>query len=687
MTTPQSSPRFSVGIDIGGTFTDFSLWRADQQRFITAKVPTDRANPAEGVMLGLQGLASANGIPLDQLDTFVHGTTIGLNTLINRDGARLGLLVTRGFRDLLVIQRLRIPTPYNWRSGRPAPLIPRRHVFEVTERTGPDGTIEQPVALEDIDAAIVAARAANLEGLVICFLHSYRNPANEAAAAAHIRATAPALLPCCSHEAWPRMREYERAIIAMMNAYVTPRIDSYLADLETKLAVARVPARPYITQSAGGIVTASTARTRPVDTLLSGPAAGVVGALHVAREAGIQDVITLDIGGTSADVAFIEGGRARISQTEHVADFPLLMPVIGVSSIGAGGGSVITVDAAGILRIGPASVGADPGPACYGRGGTRPAVTDAFLAGGFLNPATFAGGQVPLSLPAAIAAMAPIAAALARDLPASIDAVIEVAVSAIYAELSNLAARQGVSPADYVLMPFGGAGPLLAGRVAEELGISRILVPASPGTLCSLGALLSDVAKPFIRSIAQPLAALPGQLAPLLAGLARQAADWLAHESPGLASNHVTIAADMRYLGQSYEIDVDLAPAWLETENVTAIAAAFHARHRVMFSHANELAPIELVDLRLTIAGVTPKPVPATEAHRSAALPLCAPATRDVALGGRMHPTPIHDRASLQHPIAGPAIIEQTDTTIYLPPGWTARPHGSGALMLERTGN
>lgn len=682
----MTSPQHSLGIDIGGTFTDLSLWRADEERFITLKVPTTRARPAAGVIAGLELLATEHGIRPADIGYFVHGTTIALNTLIERDGARLGLMVTRGFRDLLVIQRLRMPTPYNWRTGRPEPLLPRRHVFEITGRLGPDGAEETPFREEDVDAAIEAARAAGLDGLVVCLMHAYRNPMHEQRARDRVRARAPDLFVCCSHETWPRMREYERALISIMNAYVMPRIDGYLGDLETLLADMGLPARPFITQSAGGIVTAASARRNPVETLLSGPAAGVMGAIHAASLVGVRDFITLDIGGTSADVAFVDGGSPRISQTEHVADFPLLMPVVGVSSIGAGGGSVITVDETGVMRVGPGSVGADPGPVCYGRGGTMPAVTDAFLVGGFLNPDSFAGGHLPLSVDAARTALRPLAERLQRNEAQTVEAVIQVTASSIYAELSNLAAKQGVSIADYAMLPFGGAGPLLATIVAEELGITRILVPAAPGTLCSLGALLSDVSKPFVRSIVQPLTGAADDLAAAFRGLGAEATAWLVSEAPGLAAQRFEVAADMRYLGQSFEIDVAVEPRWLEDGDLGTIADAFHRRHRSMFAHADEAAPVEIVDLRLTIVGTTAKPA-VREAPRNAAGTLAAHGTRAVVVGGRFQTVPIYLRRDIpvDARFAGPVIVEQDDSTVYVAPGWLATAHPSGTLIMERT--
>jgi N-methylhydantoinase A len=579
-----------------------------------------------------------------------------------------------------------MPTPYNWRTGRPAPLLPTRHVFEITERVGPSGEVESELNESDVGDAVAAARSEGLQGLVVCFLHAYQQPRHESQARDLIAARAPDLAVYCSHEIWPRMREYERAIISIINAYVAPRMEAYLGDLEHRLVQAGVPARPFITQSAGGIVSAKSAQRRPVDTLLSGPAAGVMGAVHAARRAEISDFITLDIGGTSADVAFVENGRPRISQSEHVADFPLLMPVIGVSSIGAGGGSVLSVDAAGVLRAGPASVGADPGPVCYGRGGSIPAVTDAFLVGGFLNPETFAGGRVPLSAEKAEAALRSLSQALGRDTAGTVEAVVQVTVSSIYAELSNLAAKQGVSPRDYALLPFGGAGPVLATRVAEELGIRRIVVPLAPGTLCSLGAVLADVSKPFIRSVSRPLDHSMEFLRERFAELSQEAGAWLASEAPDLVERRVELSADLRYLGQSYEIDVTLDPTWITQGDTQAIASAFHSQHRAQFAHADLTAPVEMVDLRLTIVGVTEKAVAqdsAVVAPRGAA----AAASRPTVIGGRFVDTPIYRREGL-HPGAaftGPAVVEQVDTTIVVGSEWSARVHPSGALILERT--
>jgi len=677
--------RYRIGVDIGGTFTDFSAFDTETGRLIGWKSPTVPGNPVEGLERGLDGLAQAHGIAPGAVGYFVHGTTIAVNTLIERKGAKLALFVTAGFRDLLIIQRLHVPRPQYWYGGRPEPLVPRERVFEIAERLRADGSVHEALSADSVRQAVAAARAADAEAIVICFLHAFRNPAHELAARAIVEREAAGLIVCCSSQIWPRMREYERAIVSIVNAYVMPRVAGYLGQLEGRLAQAGVPAVPYITRSNGGVMTARGARAQPAETLLSGPASGVIGAIAVASRSGIRDLITLDIGGTSADVAFVENGTAQVSQQEHVASFPIMMPVIGVSSIGAGGGSVIVVDDAGVLRIGPESVGSDPGPACYGRGGTRAALTDAFLVGGFLNPQTFAGGRVALDAAKAGAVMTGVASRLGTDAAGAVDGVLRVATASLYAELSNLAAARGVDVRDYTLVPFGGAGPLLACRVADEIGMTKVLVPPSPGTLCALGALSADVANGFVHSLLCPLVQAQSALAQAYRTLEADARAWLAAEAtPGVARHRVTLAADMRYAGQSYEIDVPLEPDWVMGGRLDEIAQAFHAMHRRVYAHADPTDPTELVDLRLTIHGTMPKPGAAALARGSGAAP---PSGRRSVLSGKaMTLAPVWRRTDMLagQTIAGPGLVDQDDTTTFVAPGWIGTVHDNGNLLLER---
>ncbi|MCG8546911.1 MAG: hydantoinase/oxoprolinase family protein [Alphaproteobacteria bacterium] len=677
--------RFRIGIDVGGTFTDFTIQDTDTGGLLGLKVPTTPQAPVQGILDGLHALADEFDVQPEEIGYFVHGTTIAVNTLIERKGARLGMLVTRGFRDLLIIQRLLIPNTQNWFGGRPTPLIRRQRISEIEERLNADGSVRTPISEEGLVEALRRAREQEVTGLVVCFLHAFRNPAHEIAAREFLREHAPDLFVCCSHEVWPRMREYERAIITIINAYIMPRLDRYLGSLEDSLEDLGVTAVPYITRSNGGIMTARSARGVPADTLLSGPAAGVIGATQVARQAGIYDFITLDIGGTSADVAIINNGQPQTSQNEHVADFPIMMPVVGVSSIGAGGGSVAWLDDSGVLKMGPESVGSDPGPACYGRGNHRPALTDAFLVGGYLNPKTFAGGRLDLSPTLAEKAIASLSEVLEMTLGEAVDAVLAVTVAALYAELSNLAAERGVALRDYSLVAYGGAGSLLACRVAEETGIERVLVPPSPGTLCALGALSADVAGNFVESVIRPLDQALPILADIYDGLEAKARRWLEDEAPELDEHSLQLSADMRYLGQSFEIDVALEPEWVKNGDAAAIESRFHETHRKVFAHADPTAAVELIDLRILIAGTTPKP-PAHPVTASRGTDDGATKSRDVFTAGALRPTPVYRRVDLAvgQSLRGPVLVDQDDTTVYAPAGWSGRVHESGSLILER---
>jgi N-methylhydantoinase A len=688
------SGRYRVGIDIGGTFTDFAVHDTVTGSLQHLKVPSVPSRPVDGIVHGLQVLARERNVALDQVEYFVHGTTIAVNALIERKGARLGMIVTRGFRDLLIIQRLRVPRPQYWYGSRPEPLIPRERIHEVDERLAADGSVISPLDQESLANAVRAAVSQGVEGLVLLFLHAYRNPAHERAARELVAAIAPDLYVCCSHEVWPQMREYERSIVTIVNAYVMPPVERYLGELDSRLQALGVRATPLITRSNGGVMTARRARSATAETLLSGPASGVMGAVRVCGLAGIHDFITLDVGGTSADVAIVEGGAPRTSLSEHVADFPIMMPVVGVSSIGAGGGSIAWVDSEGVLKVGPQSAGADPGPACYGKGQPRPTVTDAFLAAGLLDPANFAGGRIALDPSLAHRALETIAPALATDVAGAAHAILAMTVAGMHAELSNLAARRGIDPRDFALVSFGGAGGLLACWLAEESGIERVLVPQSPGTLCALGALSADLAGDFVRSVVLHLSDSLEPLEGALDALLAQADQWLRDESPmgadassGAVRPQLSFSADMRYVGQSFEIEVPVEAEWVRTRDRAALERAFHECHERIYAHAQPGAAVEVVDLRLRVTGEAARPpLPAPASAEPGSLPSAA-GSREVlsAQGGRQH-WPVYRREALKggHRFDGPAIVDQPDTTLQVPRGWQAFVHPSGSLLLER---
>jgi N-methylhydantoinase A len=677
-------PPYRLGIDIGGTFTDFSLLDEATGGLRGFKWPTVPDDPARGVLDGLKGLTGELGVDAGAIVYLVHGTTIAINTVIQRNGARLALLVTRGFGDVLELQRLRLASPVNFTATRPEPLIPRYLVGEVRERTLADGTVDTPLDLEELRReARRLVDGEGAEGLVIAFLHAYRTPRHELEARRHLGALYPRLPVVCSHEVWPQIREYERTMVTVLRAYVRPRVEGYLDALERELRGAGVAAPLCITKSNGGVTTAKDARHATAETLLSGPASGVIGASHVCRLAGYTDLITLDMGGTSADIALVRGGRPTTSTDETVGDFPVVMPAIGVSSIGAGGGSIAWLDPAGALKVGPRSAGADPGPACYGRG-SQPTLTDAFLLSGFLNPKNFVGGRLPLLPEAAAAAMRPLAGALGLGVDRAAEAVIEVATANMYAAFSNVLARHGVDPREMSLVAFGGAGPLQACFLAAEFRIPRIVVPPSPGTLCALGAMVADVRRDDVRTLHRPLAALtPGELRGACAELEARARRWLREDAPPVGSSVLAYSADLRYVGQAFEIEVPFEPAWLDDGGLERLRQAFHELHERLYAHADPEADVELIDLRATLTGATPKP--ALRELGPATTPVEAVARRPIHYRGQQHAAAVYRRRDLRagHALDGPAIVEQDDTTTLLPAGFRAEVDRLGNLVIR----
>jgi N-methylhydantoinase A len=681
--------RHWLGIDIGGTFTDFALFDTRTGELLGLKVPSTPPEFAEAVRTDLDRLADEHGVDLREIGAVVHGTTIAVNTLIQRTGARLGLLVTEGFRDVLELQRLRLPNPFDLDGSRPLPLIPRARVAEVSERLRADGRVDTPLDEGSVGDAVQRLAGQNVEGLVISLLHAYRNPAHERRARTLAEAAAPGLPVSISADVWPQAREYERTALAALDAYVQPKVRRYLEGFEQALAARGVPATPHVTKSNGGIMPVAAARMQTVATLLSGPASGVIGAAYVASQAGLPNVITLDVGGTSADMAVVENGRPRSSTTEHIGGVPVMMPVVGVTAIGAGGGSVAWVDDVGLPKVGPQSTGAHPGPACYGRGGKEATLTDAFLVSGFLDPERFLGGRMPLHRALAEEAIARFAGPLGMTPDEAAESVVRVAVSNMYAEFTKILSRAAVDPRDFALVAFGGAGPVVGALVAREVGITTVFVPRSPGTLCALGAISADIVNDAVRTVhvrvdAAPLAA--AALGEQYDALRAELADWLARHGAGAGAATFRPAADMRYVGQSYEIEVPVEAAWLGPGGEAAILSAFHRAHERAFGHADPQAPAEIVNLRVQLRAGRPR-VPLAEVAARATAP--APrATRRIWLDGRPTRAHVFDRAALGPGarLAGPAIVEQPDTTVLVPTGHVGDVDRFGNLLLRREG-
>lgn len=674
---------YRIGVDVGGSFTDFAVLEEETGALTTLKVVSRPDAPGAEIGAGLDRLAADHGLSAAEVSYFTHGTTVGINTVIQRNGPKLALFTTRNFEDVLEIARLKIPQIHNLYSRRPAPLIPRQRVFGIAERMASDGSALTLPSLSDVAEALTRAREAGAEGIVVAFLHAYRNPAHEQAVQTMIEGLAPGLPVITSSGTWPVIREYERTITATISAYVQPRVAHYLNRFETALQDKGVSVPAHITKSNGGVMGIAQAKAECVQMILSGTASGVIGAGFLAQACGFDKVLSLDIGGTSADVAVILDGVAQYGTGEVIGDFQIHIPSVAVSSVGQGGGSVAQVDATGLLTVGPESAGSTPGPACYGRGGIKPTITDAIAAANLIGHGTLGYGAVTVDQSAARTAIAPLAARLNATIEETAASIVEVAVSAMYAEVSGLISRFGIDPREFHLFAFGGAGAMLACFLARELDMKGVVVPPTPGVVSALGGLIADLRNDFIRTLFLDLGQGTVALAAALTELEATGRAWISGQGY-TGPVEIRVSADMRYLGQSYEIETPLAPDWITQGDSEAIAQAFHAEHARLFGHARAGAEVQVVNLRLVASGATPKPVVRKPD------PASAPVTpeRHVTgwFDGKPHQTPLYPRASLKpgHRLTSPAIVAQDDTTTVIPPGFALTVDAFGNLVITR---
>jgi N-methylhydantoinase A len=676
---------WKVGVDIGGTFIDFCALEMRSGQVASLKVLTTPDDPGAELMTGLSLLAEREGLDPKAVTRFVHGTTVGVNTIIQRKGAPLALFTNAGFEDVIELARLRMPDVYSLFCSRPEQLITRDRVFGIPARMRSDGRETVKPDFDAVAAAVAAAKARGAVGIVVAFLHAWRNGAQEEAVKAEIVRLAPELFVFTSAEVWPVIREYERTTTAILNAYVHPRIAGYLTALEQRLADRGVPARALLTKSNGGVMNAAEGKRACVSMLLSGTASGVIGATWFARQAGEKRVLTLDIGGTSADFALIIDGEPQFGTGEMIGEFPLYIPSISVSSIGIGGGSIASVDGQGVLRVGPESAGSTPGPACYGRGGEQATVTDAMVVCGWLGHSEMAYGQLRMDAGLACAAVGRLAEKLGRSLDDTAQAILDIAVSEMFVEVEKLSSRAGIDLKDFTLMPFGGGGPMLGAFLARELGMNRLLAPRRPGVVSALGGLVADLRGDFVRTLFAELCAtaLP-QLKAASAAMVQEGRNWLAaqgHAGPA----DLRFSADMRYVGQSYEIEVPLQPVWLEAGDPAAIAREFHQTHRRIYDFDDPDGCIEIVNLRLSAIGAGPAlSFPEVAETEAVAIP-----ERELTIhtGGERKVVALYRRADLPagSRFAGPAVVAQEDTTVAIPAGTTARVDGHLNLHLTFT--
>jgi N-methylhydantoinase A len=670
-----------VGIEVGGTFTD--MVAVDGNTLRVVKVASTPRSPDIGAFASLQ---AADVAPRDVTD-LVHGSTIATNAILERRGARIAFVTTRGFRDILFLQRQDRRHIYDLHYAKPAPPLRRRDCFEVTERIDASGAIVIP-----LDEAALAhdllpsLSAGEYQAVAICLLSAYASPVHEQRVRALIEAACPGLRIACSYEVAGEFREFERASTTALSAYVQPVIDNYLDRFEAALAAAEFRGRFSIMQSNGGRIPALAMRRTSITALFSGPAAGVVGATRQAQRSGIGNVITFDMGGTSTDVSLVLDGTPSLAAETEVDGLPVRTPVLDIVSVGAGGGSLVWIDDGGMLRVGPRSAGAEPGPACYGRGGTLPTVTDAHVVRGTIRPDGFLGGTMALDSDAARRAFTDIAARLGIPVAEAAAAAIRLAVANIVRAIQVVSTERGRDPRDYALVPFGGAGPLLAAEIAEELGLREILVPPNPGVVSALGLLSADYVKVYGATRRMRLDdAVPDVLRAEHARFrARAEEEYRSHELHGALD--CALEADMRYVGQAFEIPVPIEPEAVAGLRAADLAERFNMAHRRVYLHGGEPGrAVEIVGLRFSARQKLASLPTMHEREVTGIRPAYTIVTG--ADGKRQEARLVAATAlGLDVPITGPAMIEGYSSTIWVPPGWSAARDAANNVRMRRIG-
>jgi N-methylhydantoinase A len=680
---------YRVGVDIGGTFTDVVLLDTETQQLQFIKVSTTPADPSDGFFRGVETALSRSRD--DAVWSIFHGSTVATNAVLEQKGSRIGLLVTQGFRDMLEIGRAYIPGIFTnyMRWTKPERLVPLERVREIPERLAADGSVVRPLNERAAREAIADLLREDIESLAISFLHSYANQAHEQRVVELVRSVAPNLFVSRSSDTLPEYREFERTMTTVLNAYIMPVVDRYLHRIEKGLTDRGFNAEMNIMRSDGGVMSLQAARQRPVNTVLSGPAGGVSGATYVAAVAGHPDIATLDMGGTSTDVCLSTQSEPRLSTDTWVSQYPIRVPIVDVTTIGAGGGSIASVSSTGALRVGPQSAGADPGPACYSRGGDRPTVTDADLLLGRL-PADLAGGEISLDVERARDAVRrQVADPLGLSTEEAAHGIIRIVNENMLGALRVVSVQRGVDPRDLVLVPFGGAGPVHGARLAQLVGIETVFVPALPGVLSALGFLLADIKNVFTLTRVGVLESLDlSSYKRDLQRLMGRAHQWLQQEAVPPADREIAVALDLRYRGQAYELPLTISPR-LDSVVVRELAQRFHGEHKQRYGFDAPSAAIEVVTLRVTAIGKLPKPALDRDEERHPDLiqevPTAQVDERNVYFDGAHHRTPIYDRLLLQpgNRLSGPAIIVQADCTTVLEPGHSLRVDTFGNLVVR----
>jgi N-methylhydantoinase A len=680
---------YRIGIDVGGTFTDLVLINEMTGEVVVDKVPTTPADPSEGTLQGTVALLAAEHIPHKQVRFFGHGTTTATNAFLTKRGARTVLVTTKGFRDVLEFRRMDrsgILDPYDLFFALPPALVPRHRRLEVAERVGATGEVIMPLSDAEIERVVEEVASHQPEAIAVSLLFSFFHPNHEQRLGEALRARFPNVFTSLSHEVVPEMGEYERTNTVTLNAYLGPLMDGYLKRLESRLVEIGLPS-PQIMQSNGGLTTSTLAREKPVSLVESGPAGGVVGALYFGQLAKRPNIIAVDMGGTSFDVAVIVNGKPESVGVKEMDGYVIRTPMVDLHSIGAGGGSIAWIDEGGVLRVGPQSAGSTPGPAAYRRGGTLPTVTDANVVLGYLDPDYFAGGKYPLDVDLARkAVMEHVARPLGKSVEEAAWGIHSIVNANMAGAMRVMVTYRGLDPRDFSLMPFGGAGSVHAARLARDLGMRSVLIPPFPGTLSAFGLAMSDITHDYARTLLRAVEAIDSaEVASIYKDLQGQARKTLTAE--GIAPDKILLqaAADVRYVGQLHELTLPVDTDRLAAEGLQPTVDAFHAEHQRLYGFNVQKDPVMLTTLRLRAIGGMDRPRFSTGG--SAGTTHAVKPSRKAYFGelGGFVDCPVYVRYDLRDGpgVEGPAIIEQKDTTILILPGQSVRIDSNDLLLIE----
>ena len=677
-----------IGVDSGGTFTDICLFEEETGRLEIWKLSSSPDDPsraiAQGVVEGLEQVDASAG----ELGFLGHGTTVATNALIELRGVKTGLLISDGFRDLLELGRQKRPSLYDMNVDKPEQLVSRDLRRQVPERMRSDGTVDLPLDMEALKREVALLKEQDVKAIAICFLYGFLNTEHEVMAQKVVAEMLPDVFVSTSHAVAPEFREFERLSTTVVNAYLGPVMKRYIERLRKRLDEVGLKVAPQLTQSNGGVIGFDAAADLPVRTVLSGPSTGVVAAQEIGKMAGFSNIITFDVGGTSSDVALLQNGMCHLTGEADVHGYPIKAPMLDIHTVGAGGGSIAHIDSGGLLKVGPRSAGAYPGPVCYGNGNEEPTVTDANIVLQTLNPVEILGGRMKVRRDLAVEAVQRLADQIGLGVMETADGILQVVIANMAKAIRVISVQRGHDPRDYTLMAFGGAGPLHAARLAKELDISRMIIPLTPGALCALGLLLTDLRADFAISRLTELDA--NSLDAVEAGFAKlssQAQDWFLADNISESRRKEMRTVDMRYAGQNYELSVSVPAGPISLETFKQLEEGFEAVHKQRFGFIAKGEKIQLVTLRLEAVGEVKKAELQSYPLEGPAADAARIGERDVWLkeaGGFVN-CPVYDRKLLKHgnQIAGPAIIEQMDTTSVLLPDMTAAVDAYLNLIVE----